>query len=252
MRVLLWRWLGYNGNMSVAHELSHTKTRYRQLFAAAQEALAQRLFALLPECHPDPSGYKTATLDDLLVAPTTDPYLKNWAQRGIHLLETEIGGEILTQLRAIEAAKQTVQCHQCGVCCRFASSEFSYDELVAKAQAGDSFATQFTSIFLPYASIEAAREKFPAMVADVLNHTDDAVYFYHCPYVGEDNRCTLWGKPKRPPLCQNYPDTPLTFIYKNCAWKPWKDDNHDDALAAHASIELCGFYVGRLKTLLAA
>ncbi len=233
--------------MSVANELSHTKTRYRELFAQAREVIDNRLLNALAESHPNHWAYANQSVEALLPEIAKDDELKQWARSCIPILETDLGGKILAKLNQINTDKQTYNCHQCGVCCRFASSEFSYDELTEKAANGDEFAKQFTSVFLPYASSQAAREKFPSMVDDVVNHTDDDVYFYHCPYLGEDNRCTLWGNPKRPQLCSNYPDTPLTFIYKNCAWKPWKDSNHDEALYAHAFIEICGFYVGKFQ-----
>jgi Fe-S-cluster containining protein len=179
------------------------------------------------------------------------PY-RTWQQASLACLEQEVGGEVLARLNLIQSYKQRYSCHMCGVCCRFASSEFSYAQLETKAAAGDAFATQFTSIFLPYASQEAARQKFPEIVDSVLAQADDpdTVYFYHCPYVGEDNRCTIYGTDKRPAICGSYPDTPLTFIYKRCAWRPWKDETHPDALWAHATLSLSGELADRIKAAL--
>ncbi len=182
--------------------------------------------------------------------PHKDCGYSDWYQAGIRLLEQEVGKDILEQLEQINAYKKTFSCHMCGVCCRFASSEFSYEELLEKSQQGDTFASQFTSVFLPYESMEAAHKKFPQMVNDVLAEVEEqersSVYFYHCPYVGEDNRCTIFGNPKRPEFCATYPDTPLTFIYNQCAWKPWKDETHDEALKAHATIELATYFLAKL------
>jgi len=80
---------------------------------------------------------------------------------------------------------------------------------------------------------------------------EEKVFFYHCPYLGEDNRCTVYGTPKRPAICSSYPDTPLTFIAKNCAWKPWKDETHADTLAAHAMLALCEHFAGKLQIAIA-
>lgn len=182
-----------------------------------------------------------------------------WKAHCLTILEKDIGQQIVEKLNEIEAARNRVTCHQCGVCCKFASSEFSYAELQQKATQGDEFAKQFTSVFLPYASSDAARERFPELVDQILTEVrnqqaesgmDSApVHFYHCPYIGEDNRCTIYGTPKRPEICAGYPDTPLTFIYNKCAWKPWKDEYHRESLVAHASIELCLFYSDKLGKL---
>ncbi len=236
--------------MSLKYELSHTKTRYRELFGEIRDDFENRLNALRQEftcSHCQESGVMPE-----LLAPLSHPNCgyAPWYRASIRILEQEVGKEVLTDLQKIGAYKKTFSCHMCGVCCRFASSEFSYDELLKKAEQGDSFASQFTSIFLPYASTAEARRKFPEMVDDVLAEVEDAekdtVHFYHCPYVGEDNRCTIFGSPKRPDLCSSYPDTPLTFIYNKCAWTPWKEETHDVALKAHATIELCSHFLGKL------
>ncbi len=174
---------------------------------------------------------------------------RTWQQSVLAYLQEDAAKQVLEKLNLIKAYKNRFTCHQCGVCCRFASSEYSYPELRERAKAGDSFASQFTSIFIPYESKEAAHVRFPEIVDSVLAQADQPgeVYFYHCPYIGEDNRCSIYGKPKRPAICSSYPDTPLTFIYKNCAWRPWKDETHPDALWAHAMIELCSWWMGQLS-----
>jgi Fe-S-cluster containining protein len=188
---------------------------------------------------------------------------RDWQRAALHLIQSDVGGEILQKLREINRDRDKVKCHSSGVCCRLASSEFSWEELCEKAAAGDRFAGEFTSIFLPYADAEAARARFPDIVDDVLRYGRDPmgapegsinaapVYFYHCPYIGEDNRCSVYGTPKRPDICATYPDTPLTFMYKKCAWKPWQERSHDEALLAHAMIELGSFLVDKLTQALA-
>src|SRR5262249_51157171 len=118
------------------------------------------------------------------------------------------------------------------------------------------FSQQFTSIFLPYASRQAAREKEPEGVAAVLAHIGDQdggsgererVYFYHCPYIGEDNRCTVYGTDQRPAICANYPETPLGFVSNACAWKPWQEETHPETLLAHAMLNLCEAWNVRLN-----
>jgi Fe-S-cluster containining protein len=172
---------------------------------------------------------------------------RHWQQSALHWLEQDAGREITERLNQIEAYKNTFSCHMCGMCCRLASSEYSYEELTARADAGDEFARQFTSIFLPYASRETARQKYPEVVAAVLaeagleteGESKERIHFYHCPYIGQDNRCTLYGTDKRPGICASYPETPLSFVYEKCAWKPWKEETHEATLQAHALLAVC-------------
>lgn len=244
--------------MTLHYELSYIKQHYRDIFNNAHQTLLETLMALQAEftC---PQCVLKNDLPEVVETLHAGCGYKNWQAACLRLIEVDIGKDILQTVNRIETERNQVQCHQCGVCCKFASSEFSYDELLEKASGGDEFARQFTSVFLPYANAEAARYRFPDLVDSILKEvrlqqaeqsptqTDTApVHFYHCPYIGEDNRCTIYGTPKRPAICAGYPDTPLTFIYEKCAWKPWKDKNHRDSMAAHASIELCMFYRDKL------
>ncbi len=185
---------------------------------------------------------------------------RGWQQASLAWLEGEAMRPVVASLDAITAYKNTFDCHMCGMCCRMASSDSSYEELLAKAEAGDEFARQFTSVFLPYASRAAAREQAPDVVAAVLAEAGEAsdapeladegearIFFYHCPYIGEDNRCSIYGTDKRPGICASYPETPLAFVYEQCAWKPWKDETHVSSLVAHAMLTLATQYAERLR-----
>lgn len=249
------------------YELSYIKQHYGVLFRESQEEIEKGFLALrnefaCPVC--GSADTKPETPLDMLHPGCGYQY---WQKACLAWLEQEYGRKLVESSRQMQQARDAVSCHHCGVCCRFASSEFSYAELLEKADAGDEFARQFTSVFLPYADADAARKRFPELVDDILkevrlqqqasgldkspaNPSDQAdVHFYHCPYIGEDNLCTLYGKPKRPDICQSYPDTPLTFIYKKCAWKPWKDTYHQKALKTHGAIEIALFYASRLREL---
>ncbi len=237
------------------HYLSfaETKQQYGAILRQAQALLEERITALqqrfsCPECGiPSP--------DSLLTPLHTNCGYKGWQRAALDLIENDLGREILSRLEGIEAYKNTFSCHMCGMCCRLASSERSYPELLAHAEAGDDFARQFTSVFLPYASREVAQAKAPDVVAAVLseaaseseNDPTERVFFYHCPYIGEDNRCTIYGTDKRPDICAQYPETPLSFVYEKCAWKPWKDETHPDTLMAHALLTLATDTANRLK-----
>lgn len=237
--------------MALSSDLSRLRARYREIFQAVRAQMEAHLLA--PRAAFSCAACDASAPDDLeaaLARMHPGCGFLPWLEPMRQTLQQDIGHDVWQRLQAIEGYKQTFSCHQCGVCCRFASSEFSFDALLGKARQGDRFARQFTSIFLPYDSIQAARERFPQLVDDVLSHSDGAVYFYHCPYIGEDNRCTIYGTPRRPDICQTYPDTPLTFIYERCAWKPWQDETQTDALTAHATIELASYFLQRIAPLL--
>jgi Fe-S-cluster containining protein len=233
--------------------LSETKQQYRQIFQQYQAALETHLASMRQafacnEC--DPADHQT--LNDWMTPRHAGCAYRGWQQGALHFLENEAARSILDKLQVIEAYKNQFSCHMCGMCCRMASHDASYEELQARAANGDTFARQFTSIFLPYESRETARRTAPEVVAAVLAEAgeeadgEERIFFYHCPYLGEDNRCSIFGTDKRPAICASYPETPLSFVYEKCAWKPWKDDTHADTLAAHALLALCSQYAETL------
>jgi Fe-S-cluster containining protein len=249
-----------------------TKQQYETFFRQAEIALGERLQILLtpfscencpPKARSKPGPAERLSEALPLNAGHPGCGYHPWREAALELLEREIPGEILASFRQIDAYKKTFQCRMGGQCCRLASSEHSYEALTAKAAAGDAFARQFTSVFLPYASRQAAREREPEGVAAVLAYIGDAssleaagnektsgterVYFYHCPYIGEDNRCTVYGTNKRPAICENYPETPLGFVFKSCAWKRWQEETHPETLLAHAMLALCEVWSARLR-----
>lgn len=247
--------------------LSDTKQQYRQLFSEGRQKLEAQLSGMREKYHCDGCAVdKTAIGEDSAKPAPFDTWLEKrhpgcgyrpWQAEALNYIENVAGREILLSLQRIEAYKNTFNCHMCGMCCRMASSEHTYEELRARAAAGDEFARQFTSIFLPYSSREAARSKAPEVVDAVLAEAGETpgepekVYFYHCPYLGEDNRCSIFGTDKRPAICASYPETPLSFVYEKCAWRPWKDETHTDTMAAHAMLALCTNWAERLQQALA-
>ncbi len=201
-------------------------------------------------------GAMQMTLDEAIQPQHQGCGYIQWQKESLRLLETDLGGEILQRLQQISAYREQFACHLCGACCRLASQDADYATLLQRAAAGDDFARQFTSVFLPYPSREAARQKAPDLVATVLAETveepegTEQVFFYHCPYVGEDNRCTVYGTEKRPAICQSYPETPLVFIQPKCAWQPWKQETHPQTLMAHALLQVSEQLRKRLQSAL--
>lgn len=237
--------------------LADTKQQYREMFRQSAQALEAQLMGLRTRFHCAAcDGSEWASFSACIQALHAHCGYRGWQQAALQYLETQVGGEIVTKLQRIEAYKNTFQCHMCGACCRMASTDAPYEEMLTRAASGDDFARQFTSVFLPYASREKAREKAPDIVAAVLAEStletdgEERIFFYHCPYVGEDNRCTVYGTGKRPAMCASYPETPLSFVAGQCAWKSWKDETHADTLLAHGLLAFCTDLAQKLRAAL--
>ncbi len=230
--------------MGLTHDISTIKQQYRELFPLAHRKLLDLFSQLRLQYHCTECLTEPTTIDEILHAGCG---YRRWQEDAILTLEQTIGKQICDSLEHIKAQREEVgQCHQCGVCCNLASSEFDMATLKAKAEQGDYFARQFTSVFLPYESPEAARAKFPSLVSEILEQTDGEVYFYHCPHLTENNQCGLYGDPRRPQICDDYPETPLILMYKHCGYQPWKSELLPTTLLAHATLELCQFYANKI------
>ncbi len=141
-------------------------------------------------------------------------------------------------------ARKDLLCVGCGVCCRFAVSEFSPDELDLKAKNGDKFALQFTQTFVPYNTIDEAKSVYPDYV-DFLEAKGEAFYVYHCPKVTQDNRCPEYEN--RPQICKDFPDNPLAFLPPTCGFNNWKLKSEPVSLRLNAEAEIINFYKEKIK-----
>jgi Fe-S-cluster containining protein len=132
---------------------------------------------------------------------------------------------------------KTCSCSGCGVCCRFAVSEFSPQQLREKADSGDSYASQFLSVFVPYNDSFEYSEIFPEYI-ELLGENEE-YYVYHCPNVTEDNRCPDYEN--RPQICKDFPDNPIAFLPKTCGYKPWKLQSENLCLRLRAEKEIINY-----------
>ena len=174
---------------------------------------------------------------------------KTWQEQGLKKLENEMAKDILEKIKNIDEYKNTFSCGCCATCCKIASSEFSYEELKEKAQKGDNFAKQFTSVFIPYEDENEARKYYGEYI-DYLHETlgpNEKVYFYHCPK-NKDNLCSDYEN--RPEICKEFPTNPLMVLPKCCAYKPWQEETHTATLLLHALVEIVDFYIKKIKQVL--
>lgn len=112
------------------------------------------------------------------------------------------------------------ECNKCGTCCNCASPSASYLKLLEKAAAGEDFARDFFSIFVPYKNIEEAGVLFPDIVERSIkasnNIKPEDLVFYKCRYSSEENQCLVYED--RPALCREFPGSPYVILGKNCAY----------------------------------
>jgi len=159
-----------------------------------------------------------------------------------NFLHTELD-DIKTEYEELISRKELFKCAGCGVCCKFAVSEFSPAQLEQKARNGDNYARQFTSVFIPYTSVEEAAAVFGEYV-ELLKETD-GYYIYHCPKVTKDNRCPDYEN--RPQICRDFPDNPLAVLPFTCGYNMWRNQIKSKSLELEAKQRIVEFYLSEIN-----
>lgn len=210
--------------------IENLRSEYREIFKKSLAEIANRIDELRP---------------DGLDADVTDKFPVNsdgalWQTKVLDMLENDISKEVYRKYKEILAYRTQFKCVGCATCCNLACSEFSPAELKHKAENGDNFAKQFLSVFVPYASKEDARKVYPEYIKMLEENKEDNVYFYHCPKLTEDKRCSDYEN--RPQICRDFPDNPLSILPKSCGYKQWKDEIEPLALMLHSMVEIIEYY----------
>lgn len=210
--------------------IENLRSEYREIFKKSLAEIANRIDELRP---------------DGLDADVTDKFPVNsdgalWQTKVLDMLENDISKEVYRKYKEILAYRSQFKCVGCATCCNLACSEFSPAELKQKAENGDNFAKQFLSVFVPYASKEDARKVYPEYIKMLEENKEDNVYFYHCPKLTEDKRCSDYEN--RPQICRDFPDNPLSILPKSCGYKQWKDEIEPLALMLHSMVEIIEYY----------
>lgn len=117
-------------------------------------------------------------------------------------------------------------CHMCGKCCRVVTTSTPYKTLKKMAEENDKGAIDFLSIFVPYESIEAARQADSEVVDNIINrlsedgnYIEDETTFYCCKYLQDDNLCSNYEN--RPVLCRHCPSSPWSIVPPGCGFEGW-------------------------------
>lgn len=200
---------------NLSKEIDNLKTKYREIFLTTGERISSLLEKIEPENQ----------LNFLI-----ENVLKETVEKWVNIFEH----------------RKNFNCLGCAACCKLACSEFSPYELVEKAKNNDSFAKQFINTFIPYENEEDAQRVYPEYFELLKNKIPgEKVYFYHCPKVTEDNRCSDYQN--RPQICKDFPDNPIGLLPKTCGFNKWKQEVEDNALKLHATFEIIDFYKNKLN-----
>jgi len=215
--------------------VENLRKEYREIFATSVAEIQSRIEAIKP----------VGICGDIFDEFDANSAGQKWQRDVLDMLENDISKEIYRKFCEILAYREQFKCVGCATCCNLACSEFSPEELKRKAENGDNFAKQFTSIFIPYESKEEARKVYPEYIQMLEENKENAVYFYHCPKLTKDNRCSDYEN--RPQICRDFPDNPLSILPKACGYKKWKEEIEPVTLMLHSMIEIIDYYRENIK-----
>lgn len=211
-------------------DVENQRKEYREIFSKTAEEIQKRIDEIKPESVQGDIFYE--------FPPESDG--RKWQMSVLDMFENDISKEVYRKFQEILAYRENFHCAGCATCCNLACSEFSPEELRQKAENGDNFAKQFTSIFIPYESKEEARKIYPEYIQMLEDNKEEDVYFYHCPKLTKDNRCSDYEN--RPQICRDFPDNPLSILPKACGYKGWKEEIEPVTLMLHSMIEIIQYY----------
>lgn len=201
---------------NLSNDIDKTKNKYREIFLKTHEEFSKQIENMAEE-----------ELIKFLYESVPQDIYKKWQQMLNY--------------------RDNFKCIGCATCCKLACSEFSYEELKQKAQNGDNFATQFIGIFIPYENEDEPRKIYPEYFELLHEKLEgEKVYFYHCPKLTEENRCSDYEN--RPNICRDFPDNPLSLLPSACGFACWKTEVEPTALMLHSMLEIVGFYKDKLMS----
>lgn len=215
---------------SLNSSVENLRKEYREIFLQSVSEIQKKIEAIRP------TGVEGEIFDEFQKGSDG----QKWQKAVLVMLEEDVSKEIYRKFQEILAYRNQFNCVGCATCCNLACSEFSPEELKQKAENGDNFAKQFTSIFIPYDSKEEARKIYPEYIQMLEENKEDEVYFYHCPKLTKDKRCSDYEN--RPQICRDFPDNPLSILPKSCGYKKWKEEIEPVTLMLHSMVEIVRYY----------
>lgn len=118
-------------------------------------------------------------------------------------------------------------CKMCGKCCTMAVPQYSYEDLKEFSNCKESEAGDFLEVLKPYENLDIPREICNEYVEIVLEklkeqekYEENKPIFYHCKYVGEDNKCLNYEN--RYGWCHRAPSHGWTLMPVGCGFEGWQ------------------------------
>lgn len=216
-------------------KINNMKKKYREIFLKSVDAISQRVDEIKPQ------GFEGDIFDKF--EPSSEG--AQWQKAVLEMFEQDICHEIYRKWKEILAYRENFHCKGCATCCNLACSEFSPEQLKEKAENGDKFATQFTSIFIPYETKEDARKIYPEYIKLLEDTINEDVYFYHCPKLNDCKRCSDYEN--RPEICRAFPDNPLSILPESCEFYEWYVEVQPVALMLHSMVEIIDYYKEKMQ-----
>jgi len=223
------------------------EANYKTIFIEAAEMIRKSIEKFKPDfsCKSCRINCSIQQVDIFSDFPGGCPYY-NWQIQALTYLTTTYMDKLKEAKAKIIQSREKYSCNMCGACCKLAVSEFSYTQLKQKAVRGDKFAKQFTSVFVPYESEEAAQARVPEYfeLSVELLDPNERVYFYYCPKLTPDNKCSDYEN--RPDICKDFPITPLKLLPPTCGYCGWRTEVNKMAMSIKAREDIIGFYKQKL------
>ena len=231
---------------SIEGQYNKLKNNYEQIFIEAAESIRKELDTFKPEnaCEGCPvKDCKVERKDIFAPYPASGCKLREWQMQAITYLSGDYKQKLKIAYKNIMEQKNKYECNKCAACCMLSVSEYSYEQLKQRAMKGDKFSEQFVSVFVPYDSVEEARDVNPQYF-DLLNKLveDDKIYYY-CPKL-KNNLCSIYEE--RPDICRDYPHNPLKLLPSECSFNEWKDEVSHQSMLLKAKTDIINFYKEKL------
>lgn len=220
---------------NLSEKLETMRCSYRKFFLSAVSEIQSKIEELRPE------GFSSDIFDCYL----ENSEGKFWQDRVVNYFETELIPSLNRTVKNINLLRNQYGCNGCGVCCRLACSEFSYEQIKLRADNGDNYAKQFVSTFVPYKTLEEVNTIYPQYLSLLNDNSDGDFYFYHCPKVTDENKCPDYEN--RPQICRDFPDNPIAFLPLSCGYNGWKSEVENQLLEVNAMMTIVEFYLSKIK-----
>lgn len=115
----------------------------------------------------------------------------------------------------------------CGLCCKLAVSQYSFEDMKFFANDKESEAGNFLDIFIPYENLDEPRAISSEYVDIVINklketgqYKEGEPIFYHCKYLQADNSCAIYES--RSNTCKRCPAHAWMLMPVGCGFGGWQ------------------------------